>query len=742
MLRHHRVLFAAASVAFAAIVAACGGGGSSSLPHSGLSIARTAAATVKVFVPNSSASSSSRKPAFISPSTTTITIAVYTVNGATPSPTSAPVSITIASSSDCTTGANGVSCTITVTVPVATAVVLQISSYDATGALLGQGLLGPINTTLANIPTQSVSIGGVPATIVFTPSGLSAGNDGQTHSITFGVAALDASGNTIIQPGTYPNPIALSISGDINGALSLPITSVASPGPNNGATAVTLNYNSAIAITQATIAATSGSSTASVTFAPIVFSPTSLPSLTVGGSTQSVTVSEAGYGGAFTVPGSGSVATVTCVPANCTPASAGGSIVVNVAPGGAGAETVSIIDANGGFANLPITVTGAGGGGALVAPPYSIYEYAAGGKNYGITVGPDGQSLWFIDQAGEGIGWVANPAGCSATCSPAIAETPYPPQIPVEEWPTAAQAITSAPDGNMYITNVGNGGSDLGSAYQVTCSVAADGCTTGGLLSAFGVSTPAPGDVLAAPDGNIYFSSQYDNPYEGGSIFVAPVAGCCSSGFSNIEVALSGPSSVNGMTVDASGQTLWFTDSASGNVGFFPIPCNGSCTVTELPSGNTWCQDCGARHRPLPHPNVHPPAHRLQCCGNPFAALNGIVAAPDGDLYVAEAGANEIDRLSPSVWESCIGESCVYTSITLPNASALPQNLIIGPDGNVWFTDSTGYVGFIALNTCASGCKAFEYHVGGSPWGITAGPDGDIWFTDSSTNKIGKVVLQ
>jgi len=78
----------------------------------------------------------------------------------------------------------------------------------------------------------------------------------------------------------------------------------------------------------------------------------------------------------------------------------------------------------------------------------------------------------------------------------------------------------------------------------------------------------------------------------------------------------------------------------------------------------------------------------------------------------------------------------------------MPMNLTVGPDGNVWFTDATGYVGFVSLNACASasGCKAFEYSVGGTPWGITAGSDGNIWFTlttaDGSGNSIGKVVLQ
>ncbi len=376
MLRH-RLLFGAAIAAFAALIAACGGGGSGSspLPAGAPGGSKTTGATVRVLIPTASSSSSNtRKPAFISPSTATITISVYTVNGATPSPATAPVSVALATSPDCTNATNGVICTITVTVPVATAVVLQISSYDASGNLLGQGLLGPINTTLATIPTQTVSVGGVPATIVLSPSGLAAGDDGATHPIPFLVSALDAAGNTIIAPGSYPNPITLSISGDTNGALALSTTTIASPGP----TTVTLHYNSAVAITQATITAKSGTLSASVPFAPIVFSPTSLPSLFVGGSMQTVTVSEAGYGAAFNLSGGSTTASVTCVPSNCTPASVGGSVTIDVAPGSsAGTESVSVIDANGGFANIPVTVTQSGGGGELVAPSYTIDEYPA-----------------------------------------------------------------------------------------------------------------------------------------------------------------------------------------------------------------------------------------------------------------------------------------------------------------------------------------------------------------------------
>jgi streptogramin lyase len=642
----------------AIFVSACGGGGgsgTSALPNTGGGLtSKSTGATVHVLIPkNSGTTSSTRKPAFIASNTATITIGVYTVNGATPSPLPTPLSVTIATSSDCTTGASGTSCTITVTVPIATSVVLQLSTYDSNGDLLGQALIGPINTTLATIPPQSVSVGGVPANISITPNELTANDDGGAHQISFTVTAVDASGNTILPPGSYPNPIALTISGDTNSALSLSITSIASPGPSNGASAITLTYNSAIAITSATITATSGSVTASVPFAPTLAST---------------------------------------------------------------------------------------GGGSLVGAPPKIYEYAttANGKNYGIATGPDGQTLWFLDRQNAQIGSVTSPASCNTTCSTIAEQNPFysPP-------PAALDAITAASDGNLYVTDTGNGGTDLGNAYQVTCA----GTTCSNAVS-LGVGedlvTPAPGSVLSAPDGNLYIGSQFDNLYASSSILAAPIAGCCSIGFSNIVVTTSGPSSVNGMTVDTTGQQLWFTDAGSNNIGYFPIPC-GACTAVELPSGSAECQECGTRHRPLTstHRNVAPPKRPNVCCSSGFTGpLTGIVLAPDGNLYVADQGAHTIDQISPSAWESCIGESCTYNPVAL-SGSALPMNLIVGPDGNIWFTDTSGYIGVVRLNTCSTGtCQASEYAVGGAPWGITAGPDGDIWFTDSSTNAIGKVVLQ
>ena len=286
---------------------------------------------------------------------------------------------------------------------------------------------------------------------------------------------------------------------------------------------------------------------------------------------QAVTVSEAGYAGAFTLQGAtSSVATATCVPANCTPSSAGGTVTINIAPGSAaGSEAVSVVNANGDFANIPVTLTSSGGGGALVGGPYPIYEYSTtgGGTNYGITVGSDGQTLWFVNRGNAELGSVTNPGSCSASCSTIGEQSPFviasgPPA------PAALQSITAASDGNLYVADLGNGGSDLGQIFQVSCP---SGICGQGVSESLSLATPAPADIIAAPDGNLYGTSQYSDSYTNGSILQAQIADCCPSGFGYFPASSVSTSLPNMLTVDQSGQTIWFTDTGTGEIGYFSL---------------------------------------------------------------------------------------------------------------------------------------------------------------------------
>ena len=97
-------------------------------------------------------------------------------------------------------------------------------------------------------------------------------------------------------------------------------------------------------------------------------------------------------------------------------------------------------------------------------------------------------------------------------------------------------------------------------------------------------------------------------------------------------------------------------------------------------------------------------------------ALNGIVAASRRQSLRCRRRATRDRSNRSDVWVAHVGvhrctSSCTYTPIPLPRRSGLPKNLPSVADGNVWFTDTTGYVGFISLDVVRVGtCKAFEYN--------------------------------
>lgn len=738
-MRHSWVLF---GVLFS--FAACGGGGGGSTPPLPNPGATGGTAPFVFVIPHPQ--TASRKPAIISPNTATIVLSVTSVNNAPPvAPTPAPLTITIATSPSCSTSGSTTTCSINYTVPIATQVTIQIATYDASGNALGLGSIS-LNTTQPITSPTHVALGGYPVSAQFVQSSLSFANTGSSTP-TNGTATLkvfDGEGNLLIPPDTYGAPITIAAANDPNAALAIASPTLNAPdGTANVSNTVTVSYTAshALGATAAVTASFNGSVLATLPVASLDYSPSTLPNLIVGGSTQTVTVSEARYSGAFTLAGNGTNATYACAPSTCAPATSGGNVVFTITPTAAGSGTLQFSDASGTVAHVPFTITSSGGPQPIVGAP-AIDEFTTTdpiGTNYGITLGPDGQTMWFLDRAGAEIGAVPNPAACTGTtCS--ISEGPLFGVSPQSH----LQTISSAQDGRLYITDAA-GGTDVGGMAVQSCTSLPTVACTGGSPLAFVFATPAPSNALVAPDGNLYVATNYTNVGTPGHILFQPIAGCCAAGFGSLLGTQTPTTATTGgiswLAVDASGTTMWYTDTAFGQIGFFTIPCLG-CVSHEQPGNFTFTGAAlprvGASTRLPRGPDAPPVATPA-----PFATpLNSIISAPNGNLYLAEAGAHRIDQLNAATWKSCSGASCTFTPLVMPVAGANPQNFVVGPDGNVWFTDTTGYVGVIALSTCASGCKVYEYYVGGAPWGIAVGSDGDIWFTDSASDKIGKVILQ
>ena len=110
---------------------------------------------------------------------------------------------------------------------------------------------------------------------------------------------------------------------------------------------------------------------------------------------------------------------------------------------------------------------------------------------------------------------------------------------------------------------------------------------------------------------------------------------------------------------------------------------------------------------------------------NPY----GIAAGADGNLWITETDANNINRMTTAG---------VMIRYAIPTLASQPKGITAGPDGNLWFVEYAGnkvakitpqgVITEYPLNTAAAG-----------PQEITVGPDGALWFTMNSVSKIGRI---
>ncbi|HYW55046.1 MAG TPA: hypothetical protein VE826_13825, partial [Dongiaceae bacterium] len=227
------------AILLCALLAACGGGGGGGSsttppppPQSGL-------AKLTITIPSASGTSASRRrPAYISPSTRSVTISGSGVPTTTVAVgTNAP---------NCAPGSGGTVCTVNFPVPAGTATVTlaTFASTDGSGMPLSTQSL-TVTVTANAVTSIDVTLNGVVAALAISvsPDVLASG-----HASTSSVAvnALDASGNVIVGPGNYVNAAGSAVTvtltdSDTSGATHLSQTSLTAP----AASAISLSYNGA-----------------------------------------------------------------------------------------------------------------------------------------------------------------------------------------------------------------------------------------------------------------------------------------------------------------------------------------------------------------------------------------------------------------------------------------------------------------------------------------------------------------
>ena len=246
------------ALSMAAVLAGCSGGNSTGPAPLTPLIAPTSTAAPAAAGPTSSgiltivinrapaaSSSSARRAQFVSPSSSSVGVAV---NGGAPNYSS------IASSSPlCTTSGTTQTCSVPIAAPAGNDTI-GLSFYDGvngTGNLLGMGT-GTTTVTLGTPFTVTIPISAVVAAVAFaiTPNSVQ-GPAAATATLT--VAAKDADGNAITGTAPYSAPIAVA-NNDTTGAITLSATAFSKPTDS-----ITVTYSGAAPATSTTF------TTASVT---------------------------------------------------------------------------------------------------------------------------------------------------------------------------------------------------------------------------------------------------------------------------------------------------------------------------------------------------------------------------------------------------------------------------------------------------------------------------------------------
>jgi len=172
-----------------------------------------------------------------------------------------------------------------------------------------------------------------------------------------------------------------------------------------------------------------------------------------------------------------------------------------------------------------------------------------------------------------------------------------------------------------------------------------------------------------------------------------------------------------------------FTPLAAGAatlIAEFPTPTAGSTPqgIAAGPDGNLWFAESGGGSR----------IGRITTAGTitEFTGLTGApfwIASGPGGLWVTEPSANVIAELSTA--------GAVLGEFPVPTPGSFPDQIVSGPDGNLWFTEYL--VDQIGRITPAGAITSFPISAGAGPTAIVAGRDGNLWFTEQAGNRIGRI---
>ena len=242
-----------------------------------------------------------------------------------------------------------------------------------------------------------------------------------------------------------------------------------------------------------------------------------------------------------------------------------------------------------------------------------------------------------------------------------------------------------------------------------------------------------PRGLVQAVDGSIVFAEEYGHAL--GRITPTEIQENPIAGF---------PAE---LTIDSAGN-LWFTEPLLQNSVVKFVPTNNQTTRYTIPEvGETEPFPTGIVAQPAPSASVwftNPGTNSIgtiDAAGNivTFSAPgspSGLTAGSDNALYFTENNGDAIGRMDFS--------GNLTNQYPVPTKNNLPTGITAGPGGSIWFTENgclvkgpvdcvTGKIGVLQSGAIT------EFDAQSDPVSIVMGDDGNLWFTAFFANKIGRI---
>ncbi len=110
-----------------------------------------------------------------------------------------------------------------------------------------------------------------------------------------------------------------------------------------------------------------------------------------------------------------------------------------------------------------------------------------------------------------------------------------------------------------------------------------------------------------------------------------------------------------------------------------------------------------------------------------------LILGPDGKIWFTSPGSNRIGRIDPAA-----ADPAASITTFVDAGIVAPWDLVTGPDGNIWFT-ADGAVGRIDPGTGT--ITDFPDGNIDDGRGIAVGPDDNLWFASQANDRIGRVTV-